>query len=140
MKMQVQEGKHCMLYALAMLMDIPASSILARLKYKGDGERSWHIQEMMDVLMSEGKSLILVESDPYCTDPVNLTQTRVYTSENHRMEHYMDGAPGLILVRRDGGTSFHCCSWDGKNCYDPQGTITEGVQEEVWAFLRLVNL
>ena len=139
MKMQIQTKGQCMIYALAMVIDTPASTLLQECEYKGDGKRSLHIQELMDLLIPRQLSLVTVEVDPYCTDPVYLTQERVYAAGNNRIMRYMRIARGIALVWRNNMQS-HSVAWDGTHVYDPKGYITEGIPDGIYAFLRLVEI
>ena len=127
-----------MLYALAMLLDRPASEILEQLEYKGDGERTWHVQEFMDLLFPEGLSLIIVEQNPSCFEKIDGSESCVYTDVGDRLTRYMRNATGIILQER--GTEFHALAWDGVSTYDPHGQITIGAPNNIYAFLRLVKL
>ena len=135
MRMQVQKGDQCMLYALAMVMSIPASELMLQIP---EG-RSLHPQELMDAMLPDGYSLVTVEADPYCTDPVALTQARVYADPFNRITRYARGARGILLLQKD-NTAYHAVAWDGTCVYDPHGKISKGIPENTIAFLRLVQL
>jgi len=139
MIMQVQRGKECMLYALAMVLDTPAEDLRALVSMPVD--RSLHPQELIDISHAVGYTLTIIEVCPYCTDPVELTQTPVY-SESHtraRILKYITGAPGVCIVRTERGT-YHALAWDGKRVFDPHGTISCVPPQNIYMFLKLVKL
>ena len=138
MKLQKQSGHHCLIYALAMALDIDANTILEMLGH--DGTDIWwpekteplnfrgvHIQECIDVATKMGHGLMPIEFCPMITPDMKVAPKQIWndTECNVRFQNYLTGNIGVLIGERatPKGNFGHAVGWDGENIYDPIGQI-----------------
>lgn len=130
-----------------MILDIPVADLLQELGHNGTAvwwpeavgfkrQRGFHIQEMIDVCWKKGFSVTLIEHGP-TAQPDEHYEPKLYTTEEtlmQRMQGYLDNNIGVIT------TGSHAVAWDGKQIYDPGGSIyimkPDFEIREFWLILR----
>ncbi len=152
MQLKCQNGEsRCMLYSLAMCLDMDVEDLAVAIGYDGfgpfytnDEKRSHHPQEFMDIAMAYGYALIEVEPNPYMGHPETYQTEPIWTVEHNavRMQGYLNQYDGLLHIRNPNG-ALHMCAWckDEQMVYDPNGhkyRLTDDVG--VIAFYALVPL
>lgn len=130
MKLLRQEKPQCLVYSLAMLLDIEPYEIHQSIGHDGM-ELTWPdlpapycykgvcIQELVDFSLARGIVLLQIDSYP-AMQP--LIGGAIHTVWDHkrceeRLHAYMSGFEGIIM------TSNHACAWDRKDVYDPRGIL-----------------
>ena len=115
-----QNGKKkCIIYSLAMLLDMSPEDVERELpKISG---RSHHMQEVIDYMLTLGKTMLCIEGNP-CSE-----LGAIYTPQagTDRFTSYLAQGSGLIVCKYRHGGDLHCVAWDGNHMYDPNGRISE---------------
>lgn len=130
MELQKQHGMPaCMLYSLAMVLDVPARKVIDDMVERGytiNLNTSPHMQELVDYLWDLGYIVSEIEYDPVQALPITQTIVPMLKTEEEKLGRftgYMDGRVGLYLVDLDGPR--HMCAWDGERVYDPKGYVSD---------------
>ena len=139
MKLLKQEGPHCLIYAVAMVLDLAPEEVIQRLGH--DGTEVWwdevaapfncrgvHIQECLDVAHDLGLTLMHIDALPY-QRPNPQTEARpLWEPEGAiaRFERYLSLYNAILVgerVRMDGTSGGHAVAWDKHMIYDPIGEV-----------------
>jgi len=157
MKLLTQVGETCMLYSAAMLLDITTEMVIKEIGHDGseilwpkndkhlDMCAAYHIQEIQDICMGRGYALASIEVWPIYGP--NMDEfLEVYHKQNddltvERFFNCIKNRKALLILECNEDTKnenrTHACAWDGKNIYDPNGSIyppedLESVYEADW--------
>lgn len=147
----METGEHlCLIYSLAMVLDVPPSEIIERLGH--DGQEVWwpkhrvpysfrgvHIQEAVDLCLAYGRGLVLIELYPRTGSTMTPTVGRIlWPTEDCevRFKKTIHQRPGILIGKAQGGG--HACAWDGDMVFDPNGKmyhLSEFKSLECWLLL-----
>ena len=127
-KMKIKDN--CLLYAAAMVLDIPASDLAKDIGHDGSEiwfpdheqpERGFNIQEIVDVCFSYGKALTPVYRYP-ANSPDGDAHRPLWESKkaDNRFLGIISGFEG-ILIGLTANSVRHACAWDSSIIYDPRG-------------------
>jgi len=135
MKLQKQDGPHCLVYAAAMCLGVPAQEIHDFLGH--DGTEVWwpeedniselrgiHIEEVIDFALEKCHKVFYPINIRPMSAPHDQAEPKccfTYSDEWMRNRFYNRIlAETAILV-----TPKHALAWDGYKIYDPRGHIIE---------------
>jgi hypothetical protein len=149
MKIQVQPNKwSCLPTAFATVLDIPVNDLIKEIGHDGSkivdpmkkdpfGRRSFHIQEISEILLDRAIGIITFEMLPtiLIEDKLSGFEYPIYHDEDmvhSRIDKIMKNFSGVITgvtTKQDKKGNVvqkrHAVSWNHKEqtCYDPNGTI-----------------
>ena len=123
-------GDSCLLYAAAMVLDIPASALVKEIGHDGSEvwfpeydkpERGINIQEIVDACFAHGKSLTPVHRYP-ANSPDGDAHRPLWpeTVADNRFFGIISGFSGILIGLTANGVR-HSCAWDSSIIYDPRG-------------------
>lgn len=132
----MKTGEHrCLIYALAMVLDIAVEDVITRLGH--DGQEIWwpkhrvpysyrgvHIQEAVDLCLAYGRGLVPIELYPRTASAKSPEYGRMLflkAKAEERFEKMLHQRSGILIGRAQGGG--HACAWDGHMVFDPNGRM-----------------
>lgn len=124
--------KRCMLYSLAMCLDVDVEYLAKQIGYNGDEpffrtqndeQRSHHPQECIDAALDHGYAVVNVEPNPHQgnnSDEIEPIWNQ--TICQLRFRTYLRKYNGMVHMCLDSG-ELHMCAWckDDQMVYDPNG-------------------
>lgn len=127
--LRMASGVHqCLVYSLAMLLDEEVDVLIQELGHNGmqrvfPGEpphcyNGHHMQEIIDVAISRGYSLTLIEFFPRYASSLDPTDWKALYDDKQAEERFRQRITGrrcLLL------SNSHACAWDGDIVWDPNG-------------------
>jgi len=134
MKLLKQNGDHCLVYSLAMVLDEEPEVLMGEIGH--DGQEIWwpdnknpkrgvHIQECIDCCLRRGYGLVPIELFP-CSAPVDAPQDYRYIYDTieatSRFMNNIADERGIIIGINNQGNG-HAVAWDGEMIHDPIGKI-----------------
>lgn len=154
MELQKQKGHDCLVYATAMLLDVPAEELIKEIGHDSEDilwpeleprskcKRGFHIREMIEVCMSRGFALTPIELYPsHCPwGREDLVKPLWETEEaQQRFSEVVLGRKGIILCPPTMGVG-HAVAFDGKDCYDPRMKIYPITHVKILEFWMLTQI
>jgi len=151
MKLLKQTSNQCLIYSLAMVLNVTVDEIISKLGHDGllkvwplsppECFAGVNMQEAIDVCDSYGIGLRYIEPMPASGVLGRPELTRnIFTADRvlSRLEIYLMNHTALLIGMIQG--SFHCVAWDGQLIYDPNGKIYK-IEEfsfsEAWILYKL---
>ena len=142
MKLQIQKGAHCLLYAAATILDVAPDLLRSEIGYSGNevwwpeakfpaNLRSFHIQEINECFMSRGMALSLRERYPrYAPDGLEHQWKLINDREvlDEKLNACLQQVRTAILIGVKPSGTRHALVWHDNLIYDPtppNGNICE---------------
>jgi len=157
MNMQKQTGHTCLLYATAMLLDVPAEQLISEIGHNGEGvewpeleprslcKRGFHIREMIEVCVTRGHGLTPIEIYPSHCPWRREDLIKPLWNREESLNKFSDivlGRKGIIICPPVSSIGVgHSIAFDGNDCYDPRGKIykiTDAHMQEFWMLTDLI--
>ena len=147
MKLLTQMGETCMLYSVAMLLDLSVETVIKELGHDGseilwpandvhkEQAAAYHIQEIQDLCISRGFALAPIEVWPIhgpCIEEFKeVFEARGDDLTLERFFNHIEGRKALLFLQCNDDPTVgeemevrvHACAWDGENIYDPNGSV-----------------
>ena len=156
MKLIKQDGPYCIVYSLAMLLDVQPEEIFKYIGHRGDAilwaelnpprcNQGIHIQELLDFCMSKSHTMFPIQkhamSSPY-NDGSNAKCIWGPNKSKDRFKKYLCWFDGILIM--DIGSVGHACAWDHieQTVYDPRGyrkSIRDYLTIEFWPIVRFLK-
>jgi len=125
--------QQCMLFSLAMVLDESPETLVQEIGHNGMELwwpgfpephccRGYHIQELIDVCLDHGASLVPIELYPRSASAMSPSRGRVIWDPSFcedRFARRLENRRAILI------TATHACAWDGSMVFDPNGRIVE---------------
>lgn len=136
MRLQIQKGNFCLLYATAMLLDETPERLIKDLGHNGKRqpwlpndpiEINFNIQEIVDLALRRGIALVEIDACPANANIDGQPGIPIWEKEKWvaRFMQYITSYKSLIRCRYHNRHRDHIVACDGEMIYDPIGRILD---------------